>query len=91
MTKTETPWVIAGRYQIDDLLARGGMAEVYSATDLRLGRKVAIKILRADLARDSSFLARFRREAQAAASLPFTTPAKRFVQTHQTGSLCPTW
>jgi serine/threonine-protein kinase len=69
MTKTETPWVIAGRYQIDDLLARGGMAEVYSATDLRLGRKVAIKILRADLARDSSFLARFRREAQAAASL----------------------
>jgi len=69
MTKTETPWVIAGRYQIDELIARGGMAEVYSATDLRLGRKVAIKILRADLARDSSFLARFRREAQAAASL----------------------
>jgi len=69
MTKTETPWVIAGRYQIDELIARGGMAEVYSATDLRLGRKVAIKILRSDLARDSSFLARFRREAQAAASL----------------------
>lgn len=69
MTKTQTPWVIAGRYQIDELIARGGMAEVYSATDLRLGRKVAIKILRSDLARDASFLARFRREAQAAASL----------------------
>lgn len=69
MTKTQTPWIIAGRYQIDALIARGGMAEVYSATDLRLGRKVAIKILRSDLARDASFLARFRREAQAAASL----------------------
>lgn len=69
MTNSEQPWVIAGRYQIDDLIARGGMAEVYSATDLRLGRKVAIKILRADLAQDSSFLTRFRREAQAAASL----------------------
>jgi len=69
MTNSETPWVIAGRYQVNELIARGGMAEVYAATDLRLGRKVAIKILRADLAQDSTFLTRFRREAQAAASL----------------------
>lgn len=69
MTDPENRWVIAGRYQVNELIARGGMAEVYSATDLRLGRKVAIKILRADLAQDSSFLTRFRREAQAAASL----------------------
>lgn len=69
MTPEEANWIIAGRYQINELIARGGMAEVYSATDLRLGRKVAIKILRADLAADSTFLTRFRREAQAAAAL----------------------
>src|SRR5690349_23061145 len=45
------------------------MAEVFRGTDVRLGRDVAIKVLRADLARDPSFQARFRREAQAAAAL----------------------
>jgi serine/threonine-protein kinase len=45
------------------------MAQVHTATDLRLGREVAVKVLRSDLARDPAFLARFRREAQAAASL----------------------
>src|SRR6478736_10339344 len=45
------------------------MAEVHEGTDLRLGRRVAVKILRPDLARDPSFQARFRREAQSAASL----------------------
>ncbi|MFB9731666.1 Stk1 family PASTA domain-containing Ser/Thr kinase [Ornithinimicrobium kibberense] len=61
--------VLGGRYEIGDLVGRGGMADVHVGHDLRLGRTVAIKILRTDLARDSSFLARFRREAQAAAGL----------------------
>nr|MBA2696019.1 Stk1 family PASTA domain-containing Ser/Thr kinase [Actinomycetota bacterium] len=63
------PRVFGGRYEVGELIGRGGMAEVHVGHDLRLGRSVAIKILRADLARDSSFLARFRREAQSAAGL----------------------
>jgi eukaryotic-like serine/threonine-protein kinase len=58
-----------GRYELDGLLGHGGMAEVRMATDVRLGRTVAIKRLRTDLARDPTFQARFRREAQSAASL----------------------
>ncbi len=65
----EEPRVLGGRYEVGELVGRGGMADVHAGHDLRLGRKVAIKILRTDLARDSSFLARFRREAQAAAGL----------------------
>ena len=61
--------ILAGRYEVGELIGRGGMAEVHIGYDRRLGRTVAIKILRADLARDPSFLNRFRREAQAAASL----------------------
>jgi len=61
--------ILGGRYQVGELIGRGGMAEVHIGHDARLGRTVAIKILRADLARDPSFLARFRREAQAAAAL----------------------
>lgn len=63
------PRVLAGRYEVGELIGRGGMAEVHIGHDTRLGRTVAIKILRSDLARDPTFLARFRREAQAAASL----------------------
>jgi serine/threonine-protein kinase len=59
----------AGRYELGALLGRGGMAEVRRAKDLRLGRTVAIKRLRSDLAADPTFQARFRREAQSAASL----------------------
>ena len=57
------------RYELDGVVGRGGMAEVYRARDLRLDRMVAIKTLRTDLARDQTFQARFGREAQSAASL----------------------
>ncbi|ALV46806.1 hypothetical protein MB46_16205 [Arthrobacter alpinus] len=63
------PRVLNDRYEIGELLGRGGMADVYKAQDLRLGRAVAIKLLRADVARDSQLQARFRREAQAVAGL----------------------
>ena len=61
--------LLGGRYQIGDVLGSGGMAEVFRGRDTRLTRDVAVKVLRADLARDPSFQMRFRREAQAAASL----------------------
>jgi eukaryotic-like serine/threonine-protein kinase len=61
--------LLGGRYQVGELLGYGGMAEVHRGRDLRLGRDVAIKMLRTDLARDDTFQLRFRREAQNAASL----------------------
>ena len=61
--------VFANRYEIDHELARGGMADVYLASDRQLRRKVAVKVLFAEFARDPSFVERFRREAQNAASL----------------------
>src|SRR4051812_16066098 len=61
--------LLGRRYELGGLLGHGGMAEVYRAADTRLGRDVAIKVLRSDLARDPTFLSRFRREAQSAASL----------------------
>jgi eukaryotic-like serine/threonine-protein kinase len=60
---------VGGRYELGELLGRGGMAEVRKGTDVRLGRVVAIKRLRTDLASDPTFQARFRREAQSSASL----------------------
>jgi beta-lactam-binding protein with PASTA domain/tRNA A-37 threonylcarbamoyl transferase component Bud32 len=66
---SDTPRLLGGRYEVGQLLGRGGMAEVHIGRDTRLGRSVAIKMLRADLARDPQFHKRFRREAQAAASL----------------------
>ncbi|MBD0689207.1 Stk1 family PASTA domain-containing Ser/Thr kinase [Streptomyces sp. CBMA123] len=65
----EEPRRLGGRYELGGVLGRGGMAEVYLGHDTRLGRSVAVKTLRADMARDPSFQARFRREAQSAASL----------------------
>jgi serine/threonine-protein kinase len=65
---TDTP-LLGGRYALGETIGIGGMAEVFSGTDVRLGRDVAVKVLRADLARDPAFQARFRREAQSAASL----------------------
>ena len=61
--------VLGGRYELGEVVGRGGMAEVLRGTDVRLGRDVAVKVLREDLARDPAFQARFRREAQSAASL----------------------
>jgi eukaryotic-like serine/threonine-protein kinase len=61
--------LIGGRYELGEMLGRGGMAEVRKGTDTRLGRVVAVKRLRTDLASDATFQARFRREAQSSASL----------------------
>ncbi|ATG50988.1 serine/threonine protein kinase [Brachybacterium vulturis] len=61
--------VLGGRYRLGRILGTGGMADVFLAEDTRLHRTVAVKVLRSDLARDSSFQERFRREAHSAASL----------------------
>jgi len=64
-----TPQHLSDRYEVGEILGFGGMSEVHLARDLRLHRDVAVKVLRADLARDPSFYLRFRREAQNAAAL----------------------
>jgi eukaryotic-like serine/threonine-protein kinase len=64
-----TPHVLLGRYEVGRLLGAGGMAEVFEGRDRLLARRVAIKVLQAQFVRDPSFLIRFKREAQAAASL----------------------
>src|SRR5215468_3163996 len=61
--------LLGGRYEVGEVLGYGGMAEVHHGRDTRLGRDVAIKMLRADLARDATFQMRFSREAQNAAAL----------------------
>ncbi len=68
-----TPRRVGNRYEIGELLGRGGMAEVHRAVDTRLNRPVAVKELRTDLAGDPVFQARFRREAQSAAGLNHPT------------------
>ena len=65
----QTGDILAGRYEVDSLLGRGGMSSVYSAFDRTLGRDVAIKVLAAELVGDEVFVERFDREARAAASL----------------------
>jgi len=61
--------LLGGRYLVGEMIGTGGMADVYVAQDERLARQVAVKILRSDLAKDPSFVARFRKEAFAAAGL----------------------
>ncbi len=69
MDSVEAPRVFSNRYAITNLIARGGMAEVYQARDRLLDRPVALKVLFPELSVDRAFVERFRREAQAAANL----------------------
>jgi len=61
--------ILGTRYQLGEMIGTGGMADVYIAQDQRLSREVAVKILRSDLAKDPTFVSRFRKEAKAAAGL----------------------
>jgi eukaryotic-like serine/threonine-protein kinase len=72
------PRLLAGRYQIGELLGRGGMADVHLGLDARLGRRVAIKLLKPSLANDPAFRTRFRQEAQAAARMAHPTIVRVF-------------
>ena len=86
--------VLSGRYRVDDLIGRGGMASVYRGFDEKLGRSVAIKILKPDLAADAAFRTRFRLEAQAASRManPAIVRVYDAGEDHETnpdGSTCP--
>jgi len=70
--------VLVGRYEIGDLIGRGGMSDVHVGTDTRLGRRVAIKLLKPSLAADPVFRTRFRREAQDAAKMAHPTIVRIF-------------
>ena len=74
--------LLDGRYQLDELIARGGMATVYLATDTRLDRKVAVKVMHRALAEDPEFVRRFTREARAAARVQ----SPEVVGVHDTGT-----
>ncbi len=69
---------LAGRYQVGELIGRGGMADVHVGQDNRLGRRVAIKLLKPSLANDPAFRTRFRREAQDAAKMAHPTIVRIF-------------
>jgi serine/threonine-protein kinase len=73
--------MIAERYEVGALIGRGGMADVYEGIDTRLGRKIAIKILKADLVADPSFEVKFRQEAQNSARMTHPT----IVRVYDTG------
>lgn len=75
---TDEQRLLAGRYLVGDLIGRGGMANVFRGTDTKLGRTVAIKILKADLANDPAFRTRFRQEAQAASRMAHPTIVRVF-------------
>ncbi|MCR2762732.1 Stk1 family PASTA domain-containing Ser/Thr kinase [Microbacterium sp. zg.B48] len=75
---TAEPRVLSGRYRVDELIGRGGMATVYRGYDLTLGRQVAIKLLNRDLANDNAFRTRFRLEAQAASRMAHPTIVRVF-------------
>jgi len=70
--------LLAGRYQLGELVGRGGMADVHVGMDTRLGRRVAIKLLKPSLANDPAFRTRFRREAQDAAKMAHPTIVRIF-------------
>jgi serine/threonine-protein kinase len=70
---SEQERVLAGRYQVGEIIGRGGMADVFEGVDLRLGRKIAIKLLKSDLANEENFESRFAQEAQASAKMAHPT------------------
>ncbi len=78
MTVTDGTRLLAGRYQVGALIGRGGMSEVHLGTDTRLGRQVAIKLLKASLATDPRFRMLFREEAQKAARMAHPTIVRVF-------------
>ena len=75
---TEAPRLLAGRYQVGDLIGRGGMADVHLGMDTRLGRRIAIKLLKPALATDPRFRLLFREEAQKAARMAHPTIVRVF-------------
>ncbi|PJJ65279.1 Stk1 family PASTA domain-containing Ser/Thr kinase [Compostimonas suwonensis] len=75
---TEDTRLVAGRYQVGELVGRGGMSDVHKGVDTRLGRTVAIKLLKTSLATDPVFRTRFRQEAQAAARMAHPTIVRVF-------------
>ncbi|WP_374945999.1 Stk1 family PASTA domain-containing Ser/Thr kinase [Agreia sp.] len=75
---TDEHRLLAGRYRIGEVIGRGGMANVYSGRDERLGRQVAIKLLRSSLASDPVFRTRFKQEAQAASRMAHPTIVRVF-------------
>ncbi len=75
---TTEPRVLSGRYRIDEIVGRGGMASVYRGYDLTLGRAIAIKMLKRELADDAAFRTRFRLEAQAASRMANPTIVRVF-------------
>ena len=79
------PETVDGRYKVLDVIGTGAMATVYAAEDTRLGRKVAMKILRPEQAQDKTFRSRFKREAEAVASL--NNPG--IVAVYDTGAYSP--
>ncbi|MDH6182326.1 serine/threonine protein kinase [Microbacteriaceae bacterium SG_E_30_P1] len=70
--------LLAGRYELGDLIGRGGMSDVHVGMDTRLGRRVAVKLLKPTLATDPAFRTRFRREAQDAAKMAHPTIVRIF-------------
>lgn len=88
--------ILNDRYELGGLIGRGGMADVFEGQDTRLGRRIAIKMMRPDLARDPQFQSRFRREAQSSASLNhpnivavFDTGEEELPDQHQHEIACP--
>src|SRR5665213_3476200 len=86
MDPNQSPRVFSERYELNHLIARGGMAEVYRAHDRLLDRPVALKVLFPELSIDRSFVERFRREAQAAANLSHSNIVPVFDWGEDTGT-----
>jgi len=80
-TPTRGAWtgrLLSGRYEVHELVGRGGMADVYRGMDARLGRDVAIKVLKSTLSSDQTSRERFRKEAMAASKMAHPTIVRVF-------------